>query len=234
MVRELLDSAPDPDVGALVNRDVSTQDEITFRTGAVIRAMPCSARSTRGLPISLLILDEAAHMMTTEGGFAAGRQVYRALVPSTAQFGDRGYVMLTSSPLWCSGIFWVLYQGGVTGAAGDVFVARRPTWEMNPAVTRESLEFECRSDPDSARVEYGAEFMEGAGAFLAATAIQECAVTGRRALPRSPTCTTTAPSTRPLPRWATPSPLLSVTGRARRSSWTGSKPGHPETNGSQS
>ena len=183
VVRELLDTAPDPDVTALVDRNLSTQDEIVFRTGAVIRAMPCSARSTRGLPISLLILDEAAHMVTTEDGFAAGRQVYRALVPSTAQFGDRGYVMLTSSPLWCSGIFWELYQGGVTGAAPDVFVAQRPTWEMNPTVTRESLEFEFRSDPDSARVEYGAEFSGGAGAFLGAAAIQECIVHGRRSLP---------------------------------------------------
>ena len=185
-VRELMRAAPDPDLASLVDLSASTLDEIVFKTGVVIRAMPCSSRSTRGLPISLLILDEAAHMATTEDGFAAGKQVYRALLPSTAQFGDRGYVMLTSSPLWASGVFFDLYQAGVTEAADDVFVARRPTWEMNGTITRESLESEFRADPDSARVEYGAEFAEGAGAFLTALAIAECVKPNRLSLPPLP------------------------------------------------
>ena len=178
-VRELLRGAPDQDLAALVDTDATTLDEVVFRTGVTIRAMPCSARSTRGLPVSLLVLDEAAHMQTSEDGFAAGKAVYRALVPSTAQFGLRGYTMVASSPLWASGIFWDLYQAGTSGAADDIFVAQRPTWDMNPRISRESLASEFLADPDSARSEYGAEFAEGAGAFLSATAIAECVIPGR-------------------------------------------------------
>lgn len=89
VVRELLRAATDPDLSAVVDLDASSLDEVVFKTGVVIRAMPCSSRSTRGLPISLLVLDEAAHMATTEDGWSAGKQVYQALVPSTAQFGSR-------------------------------------------------------------------------------------------------------------------------------------------------
>lgn len=78
-VRELLRNAPNPDLLSLVDEGRSTMDEIVFRTGVTVRAMPCSSRTTRGLPITLLILDEAAHMSTAEDGFAAGTQVYRAL-----------------------------------------------------------------------------------------------------------------------------------------------------------
>ena len=181
VIKELIANARDPRIARLVDQELSTLDEVVFRHGVVIRALPCSSRSTRGLPISLLILDEAGHMMTNEDGFAAGKRVYQALLPSTAQFKDRGYVMVTSTPLWADGIFWDLFLSGIKGAK-DTFVAQRPTWEMNPNITRESLEPEFMSDPDSARAEYGAEFVEGAGAYLPAPQIQACRIDGRREL----------------------------------------------------
>lgn len=185
-VRELLRNAPDTDLRTIVDESRSTTDEVVFKTGVTIRAMPCSSRSTRGLAISLLVMDEAAHFSTTEDGFAAGQQVYRALVPSTAQFREQGYVIVASSPLWCDGIFWSLYQAGMSGAAEDIFVAQRPTWEMNATISRESLESEFLEDPDSARVEFGAEFLEGSGAYLTAVSIKECVSAGRKSLPVAP------------------------------------------------
>jgi len=183
VTKELLLNAPDPDLAELVDFEASTLDEVVFRTGVTVRAMPCSSRSSRGLAISLLILNEAAHMMTTEDGYAAGQEVYRALQPSTAQFGERGYVMVMSSPKWCSGIFWDLYSAGISGAAEDTFVAQHSTWEMNPTITRKSLEADFQADPESARAEYGAEFIEGAGAYLPAGQIRVCRKAGRHVLP---------------------------------------------------
>ena len=182
VVRELVTNAPSEDLAALVDVTRSNLDEVTFKTGVVIRAMPCSARSTRGLPISLLILNELAHFITTEDGYAAGAQVYQALAPSTAQFGEAGYIMAISSPMWATGVFWALYQAGVSGA-DDTYVSRRPTWEMNPTITRESLEGDFLADPESARVEFGAEFADGAGAFLTSEAVRACVVQGRRHVP---------------------------------------------------
>ena len=183
VIKEVLLNAPNPDLGAAVDFEKSTLDEVVFRHGVTVRAMPCSSRSSRGLPISLLILNEAAHMMTTEDGFAAGQEVYRALQPSTVQFGAKGYVMVMSSPKWCSGIFWDLFSAGISGAATDTYVAQYATWEMNPTITRASLTADFDADPDSARAEYGAEFIEGAGAYLPAAQINACRARDRQTLP---------------------------------------------------
>jgi hypothetical protein len=182
-VRELLADAPDSDLRAVVDTDASTVDEIVFKTGVSLRSMPCSSRATRGLAISLLICNEFAHFSSADDGWNAGKQVYRALTPSLSQFGPMGYQMLLSSPLWTSGIFHELYQAGLTGADAEMYVARRPTWEMNDTITRESLESEFLADPESARVEYGAQFAQGGGAFLNAVAVHDCVVKGRHGLP---------------------------------------------------
>jgi Terminase RNaseH-like domain len=172
VTRELLEAAPDSRLKALVNWEAHTQDEILFRNNVRVVAMPCSSRSTRGLATSLLVLDEAGWMSTAEDGFQAGKQVFNALAPGTAQFGNKGYIMLASTPNWRSGVLWDLYEQGQSG--GDVFVAQRPTWEMNPNVSREQLEPEFRADPDSANREYGALFSAGAGAYMQADEILSC------------------------------------------------------------
>jgi hypothetical protein len=82
--------------------------------------------------------------------------------------------------------FYDLFRAGETGADPDLFVTRRATWEVNAAIARESLEGEFQADPEGASVEYGAEFAEGVGAFLNATAVYECLVRCRRALPPLP------------------------------------------------
>src|SRR5262249_10503599 len=52
-----------------------TEQEVQFRNHTAIRVLPCSARSTRGLPASLVILDEHAHFVDSEG-VASGSAVF--------------------------------------------------------------------------------------------------------------------------------------------------------------
>jgi hypothetical protein len=131
----------------------------------------------------LVILDEFAHFQTTDEGYQAARTVWRALTPSVAQFGPLGYVLVTSTPLWPSGPFYDLYRSGQMGGDPDLFVVRRPTWEVNSSISQEALAGEFLADPEGARVEYGAEFVEGLGAYLQPAAVQDAVVRGRRMLP---------------------------------------------------
>lgn len=172
--RELLEAAPDPDLRALVDEGASTGAELVFRTGAVVRAMPCSSRSTRGLPASLVVFTEAAHMMTEGEGFQAFRAVWRALLPSGLQFGDRGYALVISTPLWPSGWFHQLCQMAEVGSDPDLYHVHRASWQMNPLVSRESLDGEFVADPEGASSEYGAEFAQGSDAYLDAVAVYAC------------------------------------------------------------
>jgi phage terminase large subunit-like protein len=166
VVRELLEAAPDDDLRQLVDFEACTLEQIVFRNHVVIRAVPCSSRSTRGLPVSLLILDESGHFQTDSDGVGAGKEVYQALAPSIAQFGERGYIMFTSTPKWRAGLFWEQYRNGVEGIDPGLLVIKKATWEMNPKIPRESLEPEFRVDPDYANTEYGADFSTAEGAFL--------------------------------------------------------------------
>ena len=75
----------------------ATDDEITFKTGHVFAAFACTSRGGRGFPIHSLILDELADFVDTDGNSAA-EQVWRALLPSTAQFGADARVIASSTP----------------------------------------------------------------------------------------------------------------------------------------
>lgn len=194
-VRELLEQAPDHNLAALVDQQASSAEQVTLRTGSgnvIIQAMPCSARAVRGLPASLVIMDEAAHMQTETEGFAAAKTVWRALSPSLAQFGEKGYALITSTPLWPSGWFYDTFTAGESGADPDLYCVRKPTWEMrDPAegiddklvISSASLDGEFAADPEGARVEYGAEFLGGIGAFLEATSVYDCVIPSRSSLP---------------------------------------------------
>jgi len=187
VVRELLEDAPDVDLLAMVDEKKSTTTQIRFSNGAVIRAMPCNSRPVRGVAVTMLVLDEAGQMSTNEGSFTAGHEIYRAAVGGTIQFKDQGYVMVTSTPgMFREGILWDLFAAGQSGAATDIFVAQRPVWEVNPTITRESLESLFIADPSGSRAEYGAEFVDGAGAYFDATAVAECVMAGRTSLPPLP------------------------------------------------
>ncbi len=87
-----------------------TSEELHLTTGVVIKCLPCSARSTRGLAISTVIFDELAHFIDTENGYQAGEQVYRAVAPGVAQFGDEGRIICLSTPRGQRGIFWRLWN----------------------------------------------------------------------------------------------------------------------------
>ncbi len=186
VVRELLESAPDPDLAELVDTTASTAVEVVFTNNVVIRAMPCSSRSTRGLAASLVIFDELAHFVTDTEGPAAGKVVWRALTPSVAQFKDRGFILVTSTPSWASGILYDLITAGDIGVDRDLLVIRKATWEVNATISRESLDADFTADPESARVEYGSEFAEGGGAYLDRDAIHAAVTPGRRSLPPVP------------------------------------------------
>lgn len=183
VVRELLAAAPDSDLRALVDERASGTDEIVFRTGVTLRALPCSSRAGRGYAVSLVVANEAAHFVSETDGYQAFREVWRSLVPATAQFGAQGYVLTLSTPRWPSGWFYTLCEQGESGADVDLFHIHRPTWEMNPAITRASLEGEFIADPEGAEAEYGASFVSGLGAFLDPLEVWACVVKGGGLLP---------------------------------------------------
>jgi hypothetical protein len=142
-----------------------SDDRILLRNGSVIAAFPCSARGTRGWPVSALVLDEAAHFVDTDGN-ASLEAVWQALSPSCLQFGAAARMIVSSTPCGSEGLFAEMWRDGADGRFPDRVAHRFSTAEMNPTIDAEVLAAAEARDPQWVRSEYGAEFVGGAAQYL--------------------------------------------------------------------
>ncbi len=177
-VKDLINGSPI--LKPLIVRE--TTDTLELSTGAVFKALPASSRSGRGMACPLLIFDEIAHALDTEGN-AAGGSLYQALSPSVAQFGSLGKILMLSSPWIQNGIFWDMFTQASSGRYPYMQCVNLPTWEVNPSISRDWLEQERARDPDLFRVEFGAEFTGNIAAFLDAQLIDAAINYARGPLP---------------------------------------------------
>lgn len=76
--------------------------------------------------------------------------------------GDEGRLILISSPLGRSGLFFELFQLGFSGAkaTNSMFCLRAPSWEVNPTIHPDELEKAFSKDPRTFKTEFGAEFTD--------------------------------------------------------------------------
>jgi hypothetical protein len=142
-----------------------SEEEIRFANRSVLRSQPCTARGARGWPVAALLLDEAGHMLDTDGNQAA-EPIYRSLVPSTAQFGDHARVLVASSPFGCDGFFHDLFRRIEGNDLDGAVCAQHSTLDTRPGFATAALEMERQRDPEGFRAEYGAEFVAAGSAFM--------------------------------------------------------------------
>jgi hypothetical protein len=171
-----------PTLAPLVMRD--TEDEIELRSGIVVMTVPCSARSTRGLAVAVLVMDEAAWFVDTDGSAIAAEEVWQALAPAVAQF-PQGRIVITSTPRFAGGWFADMCSLADSGAHPDMRAWHATTADMNPRIARSFLEAERAKDPAGFRREYEAEFDSGIGSVFDAELVR-AAVERRGALPALP------------------------------------------------
>ena len=145
---------------------------VTLKNGAIFKAVPNTAKGVRGYSVALAIFDEAAHYRTGYGE-QTGEQLYQAIAPSIAQFGDYGRLLMISTPWTKQGIFYDNYQKGLSGEYPEIHVANYPTWEVNPTISEAFLASAKKRDPIMYEVEYGANFSVDFAAFLDVDKIRE-------------------------------------------------------------
>lgn len=161
----------------------ATEDELRFRNETVLAAFPCSSRGGRGWPISTLILDEAAHFVSdTSEGFQTAKRVWDSLAPATAQFGDLGRIIVSSTPYGLDGFFAELWSKAKNGELPEAVAQQLPTRDVNPTITPAYLASEEARDPESFRSEFMAEFVGSGLSYLDPERIDD-AVMDRPELP---------------------------------------------------
>jgi hypothetical protein len=141
--------------------------EIEFKGGRVLAAFPCTAKGSRGWPISFLLLDEFAHHFDLdEGGPMVASRVYAALSPSVAQFGALGRTVIASTPLGSDGMFAELFAKAQGGEIPGAVAFHAPTSD-NPLIAADYLAAqEAALGFDDFRREFGAEFIAGGASFF--------------------------------------------------------------------
>ncbi len=157
-----------PALAPLVVRD--TVDELELGSGIVIMTIPATSASGRGLAVAVVILDEAAWFLGVDGSPLDVGEVFRALVPATAQFPARRTLVL-STPRLATGWFAELVAAAESGAFADMRAWHASTSDMNPRLA-DFVEAERAKDPTSAAREYDALFDSGIGAVLDVTLVR--------------------------------------------------------------
>ena len=91
-IRQLILDSP---LGGEITRETATEIEIS--NGCVFRAIPASARASRGTAVVMCVFDELAFQLEGDANRGA-KAIYDALSPSIAQFGGDGRILELSSP----------------------------------------------------------------------------------------------------------------------------------------
>ena len=139
----------------------------------------CIAKGLRGAGNIVVILDEVAHF--TDAGQSSAEEVYNAVKPSTAAYSQKdpidsripigpveGRTILISSPLGKQGLFYNLFQVGMSGgrASRGMLCVEAPTWEVNPTVPVDVFEVAYAKNPGVFFTEYGGQFTDRTKGFI--------------------------------------------------------------------
>jgi len=147
------------------NKSIIEEGGKPISGSVVIASGHSNSVALRGHATIVVICDEMAHYVDTNGRSSA-EEVYRALAPSVKDFfpqGD-GRVVLISSPDRPCGYFYKMYEK--SKAIDSMLMFQLPTWEANPAITKNALSDEFNKDAKSASAEYGALFQKYLGSHF--------------------------------------------------------------------
>ncbi|HXH88194.1 MAG TPA: terminase TerL endonuclease subunit [Gaiellaceae bacterium] len=140
-----------------------TADSLRLVSGCEIVASVCSARAHRGWPNALVIIDEAAHYVDSEGNMSLA-SLLEALRPSQAQFGSLALLLAISTPLDAAGTFFELEQQAASGQFPDIAALHLPTVEARPELEPEA-ERTRLLNPRSYEREYIGNYTSGEESF---------------------------------------------------------------------
>jgi len=147
--------------------------KIRFSNRRVIEIFTCQKRgkNIRGRTIPLAIMEEAAYMEYE--GKVVDHDILRAIRPGLARIPGSLLLVITS-PSAKQGMVWETYRRA-DQFADSILVLKAPTLLLNPDFDPAIIEEERKRDPENARCEYDAEFLEVVESFLPSDLIDSCA-----------------------------------------------------------
>jgi hypothetical protein len=127
-----------------------TKNQIKFYKNISAHSAHSEADSFEGFNPLIIIFDEI-------GGFDYNKaeDCYGTLRSSAAtRFGDRAFLMFISFPRSADDFMMKKFAEFESGKDPQVYGVRGSSWEVNPKITRESLEKDYQTDPERSRCRY--------------------------------------------------------------------------------
>lgn len=146
-----------------------TKHQVTFTNRMAVSVWACTFKATRGLHIPVAILDEIGFWEVE--GVNPDAEVIASIRPAAATF-PHSMLLKLSTPWSKFGALWDDWTHW-WGKAGGPLVWKAKTREMNPSVPLEFLVREYERDPEKARREYDAEFLDPVDSFIPSAVIQQ-------------------------------------------------------------
>ena len=164
------------------------KDSVEFRTGATVKVMTASWRTTRGYTMLDAVLEECAFYNSTEQSANPDEELLAAVRPALLTVpGAR--VTGISTPYSRRGILFAAWEKYWGRDESDVLVWVADTVSMNPSVDAAEIARAHEDDASVAGAEYGSEglvaFRSDVEAFISREAVEAVVVPGRRELPRA-------------------------------------------------
>ena len=156
-----------------------TADTLALESGVSLAAYPCRPASVRRLRARVVIVDEVAFFISSDGR-PTDTEMLRALRPTLATTG--GKLIVLSSPYAQSGALYELHRRHYGRDDSTTLVWQASAPAMNPTLPADYLERMEADDPEAFRSEVLGEFRAGISTFLDADQVGQCVVSGRREL----------------------------------------------------
>lgn len=174
-----------PDLAALIVEE--TQESITLANGpggaakVAIEIHTASFRVTRGYTFIAVLCDETA-FWRDENSANPDVEIFRALRPGMATIP--GAILLNaSSPYRKTGVLWRAFQRHFGKDVARRLVWKAPTRVMNPTIDPAEEAEAYEDDAASAAAEWGGNFRDDIGEFVAREVVEGCTPPGRFELP---------------------------------------------------
>ncbi len=159
--------------------DGRTTEALSLRNGVTLACYPCRPQAVRGLRALVVIVDELAHFVATDGR-PTDVEMLRALRPTLATTG--GKLIVLSSPYAQTGALWELHRKHYGRDDSPVLVWQASAPEMNPLLPRDYLERMEQDDPEAHWSEVLGLFRTGISTVFEPEALDACVIEGRREL----------------------------------------------------
>jgi hypothetical protein len=152
-----------PLLAPLLKRE--TADTLELTNDLAIEITTNDQRRVRGRTVIAAIFDEVAHWRS-ENTTSPDLEVYRAVKPAMLTIPNAMLIGI-SSPYASRGLLFEKFNK-FYGEAGDVLVAKAPTWKMNLTASRDTGDIAeaFKEDFAYANAEWGAEFRNDLEAFI--------------------------------------------------------------------